>query len=426
MRAPTVVAISAMAHAALFAGLSQVVIPQLAPVPVHTMVGSTAEPEPIEVIVLSEPAPTESRIPASTHVAAAATAHVGTPPRRRDAVAIASTETASIAASATTAVIETGPSPETGSGATPPGLMHMRARGTGLDISPEIAARIPGRPYVAPAEPKVSGKLENTPGGGAVVHDAVTTMSIERDGNIKFADKPDIDLHFHLPIPDLDPEEIRKDIGRDLTEWFKDPYAATKFGRKAEVSRVWMAVPGACDSYGDVWCDDEMAPKEEKEARQQEKTGGSIFGGNADISAYLQRKFVGDPYASRKLKLLDDTRDERVARGGAFRSQQLVRSAELMRRTLEQLWAYELDPAKRRAALFELWDDCDEGDGERGQAGQRARAMILGWIGARLPRGSAGAFTDDEISRLESRRSSKQAFAPYPEAPPNPGVYAPR
>jgi hypothetical protein len=293
----------------------------------------------------------------------------------------------------------------------------MRARGPGLEVTSEIAARIPGTPYVAPSEPKISGKLESTPGGGAVVNDTVTTMTVERDGNISFADKPDIDLKLKLPIPNLDPEEIRQDLGRELTEWFADPYAATKFGAKSEVSRVWMAVPGACDSWGDVWCDDEMAPKAEKYVRDQKKTEGSLFGGVADISAYLHRKLIGDPYSSRKLKLLDETRDERVARGTVFRTQQLVRSAELMERTVRALWARETDPVKRRAALFELWDDCDEGTDERGQAGQRARAMILGWIGAHLPRGSVGAYTDEDIRILDAHRSSTQRFVPYAAAP---------
>jgi len=177
-----------------------------------------------------------------------------------------------------------------------------------------------------------------------------------------------------------------------------------------------MAVPGGCDSYGDVWCDDEMAPKAEKYVRDQKKTEGSLLGGVADISAYLHRKLIGDPYSSRKLKLLDETRDERVARGTLYRTQQLVRSAELMERTVRALWAREADLVKRRAALFELWDDCDEGDDERGQAGQRARAMILGWIGAHLPKGSAGAYTDEDIRILDGHRTSKQPFRPYPVA----------
>jgi hypothetical protein len=122
---------------------------------------------------------------------------------------------------------------------------------------------------------------------------------------------------------------------------------------------------------------------------------------------------VGDPYASRKLKLLDDTRAERVESGGAYRAAQLERSAQLMARNLEALWRATADPAARREVLFELWDECAEGEGPAGAAGARARAMVIGWIGTHLPKGQPGAFSDEDIARLDARRSSKQHFAPY-------------
>jgi hypothetical protein len=135
--------------------------------------------------------------------------------------------------------------------------------------------------------------------------------------------------------------------------------------------------------------------------------------GKLDISAWLQRKLVGDPFASRKLKLLDDTRAERVASGGRFRDAQLARSAELMTRTLEELWRATGDAATRREALFELWDDCAEGDEEAGAAGERARAIVIGWIRAKLPAGSPEAYSDEEVRELGARRHSKQPFTPY-------------
>jgi hypothetical protein len=84
-----------------------------------------------------------------------------------------------------------------------------------------------------------------------------------------------------------------------------------------------------------------------------------------------------------------------------------------MTRTLEQLWARETDSARRKQVLFELWDDCDEGDGSAGQAGQRARAVVIGWIRGELPAGTPGAFTDEEVRAFAARRTSKQAFTPY-------------
>jgi hypothetical protein len=108
-----------------------------------------------------------------------------------------------------------------------------------------------------------------------------------------------------------------------------------------------------------------------------------------------------DPYASRKRKLLDDTRAEREERGAAFRAEQAARSAELMQRNLEELWARVPDGAARKQALYELWNECADDE-----AGLRARAMVIGWIRARLPPGSGGAFTADELARLAP-------FSPY-------------
>jgi hypothetical protein len=127
----------------------------------------------------------------------------------------------------------------------------------------------------------------------------------------------------------------------------------------------------------------------------------------------MRKAGVGDPYQARKRALLDSTRAERAERGGAFRAEQLAKSAEIMRGNLEQLWRATSDPAARREALFQLWDECVEGDGAQGEAGTRARAQVIGWIRARLPAGGPGAFTTAEIVALDARRASTQHFCPY-------------
>lgn len=319
------------------------------------------------------------------------------------------TSISSSSGAATTEISNTplGPDTET----TPNSYMHMR--GPDLGLAGESAERIVGATqHDLPAETRHSGKLENAPNGKAVIHDRVTTMTVERDGHAHFADKPDIDLKLKLPIPHIDVEGMRKDLGELITEWYADPYASTRFGRTADLPNHLIAAPGACDAWGSIWCDDPLAPGAEKRAREQGKGGGTAgVGGPADITAYLQRKYVGDPYASRKLKLLDDTRDERVERGATFRDQQLVRSAELIDRNIRR--AAALTGRDRRIALFELWDECSEGDDAEGRAGQRARAQVIGWIRAHLPKGSPDAFTDDEIAELTARRASHQPFEPY-------------
>ncbi len=269
-------------------------------------------------------------------------------------------------------------------------------RGPDLALAPGVAERIAaGGAAVVPGKAVESGRLENVPGGGAVIRDRVTTVVVERDGTAHFIDNPDIDAHWQVPIPHVDIQQDLHELGDALQEWYADPYKATRYGTRSELSEIANAVPGSCDSWGDPMCDDPLAP--EAEQRQKRHANTTIgLGGGADLSAWLMRKYGHfDPYASRKRKLLDDTRDERVARGAAYRDQQLVRSAELMQRTLEEMWARVPDAAARKQALYELWSDCADDD-----AGQRARAMVLGWIRSKLPAGTPGAFTADELAGL--------------------------
>jgi hypothetical protein len=219
------------------------------------------------------------------------------------------------------------------------------------------------------------------------------------------------DFEIHLKLPRFSLKQFREQVAESIDDWYKDAYAeARRVGTTQDLPRHERAVPGQCDHYGDLCgMSNDPSPPSDEEA------GGLTFiEGKADIQSWLAKKLgVGDPYAARKRKLLDDTREERIGMGGAYRAEQLDRSAEFMRQNLERLWASTRDPAARRRALFELWDECGEGDGPLGEAGQRARGQVIGWIAAHLPAGTTGAFTVDEIASLDARRSSKQHFAPY-------------
>jgi hypothetical protein len=284
----------------------------------------------------------------------------------------------------------------------------MTMRGPELHLDAAALEAIAGHGEL-PAPIRVSGRLENRPGGSGVVHDAVATMTVERDGAAHLESMPDIDIHLKLPVlPDI--RQDLRDIGQDVAEWYADPYAGERYNRTMDLPQHLQAVPGQCDTYGDGMCDDAMAPEAKATKNPLSNDGGAtpIAGGRLDLTAYLARKFhVGDQYASRKLKLLDDTRDERVARGTEFRADQLARSAELMQRNLEMLAT--LPASELHEALFELWDECAEGD-----AGDRARAQVIGWIGAHLPDGHTGEFTAAEIAALDAHRASRQHFSPYP------------
>src|SRR5262249_4511825 len=148
-----------------------------------------------------------------------------------------------------------------------------------------------------------SERVKPSGGGTAVVRDRVTTMTIDRDGTAHFHDKPDAEIHWdlHLPTPDGIVRQVRQ-AGRGIADWYDDPYKQARVGRSQDLPRHMTAMPGACDQWADG-CSVEMRNRErpEDEDRPQEGPVIGIAHGKLDLSDMLMRKFVGDPYASRKL-----------------------------------------------------------------------------------------------------------------------------
>ena len=142
---------------------------------------------------------------------------------------------------------------------------------------------------------------------------------------------------------------------------------------------------------------------------------GCLFGGcPMNLDDWAMRKAGIDPYRAAKLQWLDKTRDERAEIGLAHRHAELAQSADIMRQNLAWMWQKTRDPAERKEALFELWDEVAEtGDDDLVSGGVAARKYLVGFIRTRLPQGSAGAFTDSEIAELNARRKSHAMFAPY-------------
>ncbi len=286
--------------------------------------------------------------------------------------------------------------------------LRMRGRRHDLQLPPSALDRIVtgGKPLQQSPHDE---RLQPNGGGEHVIYDRVTTVKVARDGRATFADKKDIDPKLTLPIMTFD--EIRTGIGNHLSAWYADPYRDQRAGRMQDLPRHLTAVPGACESLNDPACDTE--PDDRPLKKSLSRGFVPVVGGNADITAWLHRKFIGDPYASRKLKLLDTTRDARAQIGTNHRSEQRDRASELAQRNVDALLRAIIDPVQRRAALFEMWDECVEGEGPDGEAGDRARAIVMGSIRAKLPAGSPGAFTPDEIAKLDAGRTSRQHFAPY-------------
>jgi hypothetical protein len=143
-------------------------------------------------------------------------------------------------------------------------------------------------------------------------------------------------------------------------------------------------------------------------------TDGLITGG-FDLSDALIRSLGEDPYAARKLALLDRTRDERAAIARVHHGEALERSVSRLRDHLAAIWSRgDLDAAARRQILFELWDECAErGSAADLAAAGAARATIIGFIRRRLPKGTAAAYSAAELARLNDQRSSRARFEPY-------------
>jgi hypothetical protein len=120
-------------------------------------------------------------------------------------------------------------------------------------------------------------------------------------------------------------------------------------------------------------------------------------------------------YPYRKLKLMEETREERAAMALAARAEALEAALRGFEGQLQRIWN---DPthsaAERRAILFALWDECAEsGPDEIVSTARSIRAIILSFVRRELPRGSALAYGDDELSALNAVRSSRALFAPY-------------
>jgi hypothetical protein len=145
-----------------------------------------------------------------------------------------------------------------------------------------------------------------------------------------------------------------------------------------------------------------------------------LLSGRFDITDYMMRKTKNDPYASRKLKFLDDTRDERVELGKKWRAEQLQQTAMIMKRNLAFAWNASADPAARKQALFELWDEIvepksadDQIDEVLVEASRAARKAVVGFIRGHLPAGTPSAYSTAELVAFNAKKQSAATFAPY-------------
>ncbi len=151
------------------------------------------------------------------------------------------------------------------------------------------------------------------------------------------------------------------------------------------------------------------------------------IGGSFDLTDWAMRAAGMDPYLRRKAKMLDRTREARVAMAASWRREALRDSVAALPGYLDRIWRYTPWSArKRRRVLFELWDESKErGTDDAARTGRTARATIVAFVRKRLPAGSANAYTPGEIKILNRRRKSRARFGPYARAAIEPNTSAP-
>jgi hypothetical protein len=247
----------------------------------------------------------------------------------------------------------------------------------------------------APIEP--SGGLNPNGGGTYRKRRPGFTGYVDRDGKVSFRDKKAFSAEWRIP----NPFRVAKAAARGLEEWQRDPWRDVK-----DAERDWTS---------GLEVKDYTKPIDQDDSAEHGDATIPILGGSTEITDYVMRKLGQDPYQSDKLLWMDQTRDERAQIGRVHREKQLKRADEIMRRHLDRLWArMDMGMEEKREALFELWDDgAEDGDTMVVEAADRARALVIGFVRAKLPAGSAGAFTAAELDRLNRRRTSRARFAPY-------------
>ncbi len=231
--------------------------------------------------------------------------------------------------------------------------------------------RIPEDTWNAPILRKPEPAAPGLQLDGRSYEAATFTIDVEEDGGVHLRDRANLQNAIRLPT--------KKDIGNALQAWYDGPKGPEIETHPEDDDRPIMNPTGSI--------------------------GVTIL--TFDVTDWAMRSRGHDPYASAKLEMLDATRDQRVALGTKHRREQLARSAEMMRDNIARVWTTISDPAERKRALFELWDECAEsGPDELVRAGARGRAIVVDFVRA-LPAASSEAFTPDDVERMNQTRRSR-------------------
>ncbi|HWM88965.1 MAG TPA: hypothetical protein VNO33_24105 [Kofleriaceae bacterium] len=134
-----------------------------------------------------------------------------------------------------------------------------------------------------------------------------------------------------------------------------------------------------------------------------------------DTTDSAMRAAREDPYLPEKLRIMEETREERMAMRRAHDVVVMQRALDDLPRYLDAVWRQRRwSPQERRRILFALWDEAaEDGNALLREGGAHARRLIEEFIAYRIPPGSRYAFRASELTRFNRIRQSRRAFAPY-------------
>src|SRR5262249_40021163 len=147
------------------------------------------------------------------------------------------------------------------------------------------------------------GELHDAGGGTHASDQGAFDLRVDRDGTAHVKDKPSADIHLIIPTA--------KQVGGEVAEWWEAPKGVYGETAEAPAAKHIKVIDGS-----------EFSPVGDGTTSNADRTKGVIvpvLGGGINIDDFVMRRSGVDPYASRKLHVLDATRDERAEIGSRHR-----------------------------------------------------------------------------------------------------------
>lgn len=136
------------------------------------------------------------------------------------------------------------------------------------------------------------------------------------------------------------------------------------------------------------------------------KSAGVRF--SFDLADGAHRRRGSDPYRAEREYVMKGSEELREKLMAEHRAKEQERGLRRIEGKLHTIWNASRELAAKRRAIFRVWDELAEDE-----MGARARSIVIAFVKEHAPKGSPGAYTDEELSALNDRRTSQESFDPY-------------